>query len=76
MVRFVWNCMGSSNRTPLPACVYNTIRKEFPSDNGTYKGFEEEGEDEDDEEGEDDDEAEGDEEEEGNEVGEVSEGEE
>ena len=49
MVRFVWDCLGSSNRTPLPACVYNAIRKEFPSEDGNYKGFEEE-EDEEDEE--------------------------
>jgi len=29
-------------RTPLPACIYNAIRKEFPSETGEYKGFEEE----------------------------------
>jgi hypothetical protein len=34
--------LGSSNRTPLPACVYHAIRKEFPSEDGSYKGFEEE----------------------------------
>lgn len=36
-------------RTPLPACIYNAIRKEFPSETGSYKGFEVEEEEEEDE---------------------------
>lgn len=41
MVRFIWDCMGRSNRTPLPSCVYHAIRSQFPSQDGDYKGFEE-----------------------------------
>jgi hypothetical protein len=52
----LWNCLGSSNRIPLPACVYHEIRKEFPSDSGLYKGFEEEDDDEEEEESENDEE--------------------
>lgn len=50
--------MGNSMRTPLPACVYNAIRKKFPSDTGTYKGFEDEDEEKEEEEEEENDEEE------------------
>ncbi|KXJ07569.1 hypothetical protein AC249_AIPGENE27944 [Exaiptasia diaphana] len=52
IVRFIFDYMGNSMRTPLHACVYHTIRAKFPSD--TYKGFEDEEEvdDEEEEEGE------------------------
>lgn len=46
IVRFIWDYMGNTMRTPLPACIYNAIREKFPSDAGTYKGYEEEDEDE------------------------------
>ncbi|KAK3732017.1 hypothetical protein QZH41_016889 [Actinostola sp. cb2023] len=49
IVRFIWNYMGNM-RTPLPACIYTAIRKEFPSEHGTYTGFEEEDEEEEEEE--------------------------
>lgn len=45
-------------RTPLPACIYNAIRKKFPSDTGTYKGFEDEDEEKEEEEEEENDEEE------------------
>ncbi|XP_028518526.1 uncharacterized protein LOC114576318 [Exaiptasia diaphana] len=54
VIRFIFDYMGNSMRTPLPACVYHAIRAKFPSDN--YEGFEEEEVEE-----EDDDEDEGDE---------------
>jgi len=36
-------------RTPLPVCIYTAIRKEFPSEHGTYTGFEEEDQEEEEE---------------------------
>lgn len=47
--RLLWDYLGSSKRNPLPCCAYNAIRKAFPSDDGRYRGFEEEEEGERDE---------------------------
>ncbi|XP_015758790.1 PREDICTED: uncharacterized protein LOC107338057 isoform X1 [Acropora digitifera] len=44
--RLLWDYLGSSKRYPLPCCAYNAIRKAFPSDDGRYRGFEEEEEEE------------------------------
>ena len=44
--RLLWDYLGSSKRNPLPCCAYNAIRKAFPSDDGRYRGFEEEEEEE------------------------------
>lgn len=38
--RLVWGYTGCSKRIPLPCCVYNAIRAEFPSEQGDYHGFE------------------------------------
>ncbi|KXJ05514.1 hypothetical protein AC249_AIPGENE27450, partial [Exaiptasia diaphana] len=46
IVRFIWNYMANTMRIPLASCVYNAIRNKFPSENGNYKGFEEEEEEE------------------------------
>ncbi|CAH3137497.1 unnamed protein product [Porites lobata] len=40
--RLLWSYIGSSRRYPLPCCAYNKIRKKFPSQNGHYRGFEDE----------------------------------
>lgn len=40
--RFIWQYEGNCKRLPLPCCVYNSIRTEFPSEDGNYKGFIEE----------------------------------
>ncbi|CAH3037187.1 unnamed protein product, partial [Porites lobata] len=40
--RLLWSYIGSSRRYPLPCCAYNKIRKQFPSQNGHYHGFEDE----------------------------------
>ncbi|KAM7425176.1 hypothetical protein ABFA07_023361 [Porites harrisoni] len=40
--RLLWSYIGSSRRYPLPCCAYNKIRKQFPSQNGHYRGFEDE----------------------------------
>ncbi|XP_068690066.1 uncharacterized protein [Montipora foliosa] len=41
-VLMVWEYVGSSNRIPLPCCVYNALRKEFPiQDDEDYHGYEE-----------------------------------
>lgn len=50
VIRLIFDYMGKSNRTPLPACVYHAIRTEFPSETGVYQGFESE-EDEGDDDG-------------------------
>ncbi|CAH3179583.1 unnamed protein product [Porites lobata] len=38
--RLLWSYIGSSRRYPLPCCAYNKIRKQFRSQNGRYRGFE------------------------------------
>ena len=40
--RFIWGYMGNDVRKPLPSCIYSAIRSEFPSQDGNYKGFQEE----------------------------------
>ncbi|KAK3753694.1 hypothetical protein QZH41_013140, partial [Actinostola sp. cb2023] len=40
--RLVWEYMGYSKRLPLPCCAYNAIRGKFPSEDGEYKGYEDE----------------------------------
>ena len=45
----MWQFEGVSKRLPLPCCVYNIIRSTFPSQDGMYRGFEEEDEEEDEE---------------------------
>ncbi|XP_031556634.1 uncharacterized protein LOC116293356 [Actinia tenebrosa] len=45
--RLVWEYLGNSKRLPLPYYAYNAIRARFPSEDGEYKGFKEEEEDED-----------------------------
>ncbi|CAH3147862.1 unnamed protein product [Porites lobata] len=40
--RLLWSYIGSSRRYPSPCCTYNKIRKQFPSQNGHYRGFEDE----------------------------------
>jgi len=40
--RLLWDYLGNSKRYPLPCCAYNAIRKAFSSDDGRYRGFEEE----------------------------------
>ena len=52
--RLLWDYLGNSKRYPLPCCAYNAIRKAFPSDDGRYRGFEEEEVEEEEGEGEDD----------------------
>lgn len=42
--RLIWDYAGNSQRLPLPCCVYNAIRSEFPEDDGVYRGFQEEDE--------------------------------
>jgi len=44
--RFIWKFEGVTKRLPLPCCVYNAIRSQFPSDDGNYCGFLEEDDDE------------------------------
>ena len=41
-VRLVWQYVGISKRIPLPCCVYNSLRKKFPSNTEHFKGFEDE----------------------------------
>jgi len=41
-IRLVWEYLGASNRLPLPCCVYNSIRKTFPTETEGYQGYEEE----------------------------------
>ena len=31
--------LGAGRRTPVPSCVCWLIRRQFPSDDGTYKGY-------------------------------------
>ncbi|CAH3134487.1 unnamed protein product, partial [Porites lobata] len=40
--RLLWSYIGSSRRYPLPCCAHNKIRKQFPSQNGHYRGSEDE----------------------------------
>lgn len=40
--RLLWDHLGSSKRYPLPCCAYSEIRKQFPSEDGNYCGFEDE----------------------------------
>ena len=40
--RLLWDYLGSSKRYPLPCCAYSEIRKQFPSEDGSYHGFEDE----------------------------------
>ncbi|XP_068712622.1 uncharacterized protein [Montipora foliosa] len=40
-VRLVWEHVGASNRVPLPCCVYNSIRKTFPTTGEDFQGYEE-----------------------------------
>lgn len=42
--RLVWVYAGNAKRLPLPCCVYNAIRCEFPEEDGIYNGFLEEDE--------------------------------
>jgi hypothetical protein len=35
----IWEYQGNLKRLPLPCCVYNAIRSEFTSEDGSYKGF-------------------------------------
>ena len=55
----MYDYVGNSRRIPLPCCVYNKIRSEFPSEDKNYRGFEEE-ESEEEEEEESEEESEGD----------------
>ena len=36
--------MGCSKRVHLPCCAYKVIRRKLPSEDGQYRGFEEEDE--------------------------------
>ncbi|KAK7502897.1 hypothetical protein BaRGS_00005846 [Batillaria attramentaria] len=39
LARFIWQYLGRHIRVVLPACAVLTIRKAFPSADGTYTGF-------------------------------------
>ena len=39
LTRFVWGFLGKSIRVVLPACAVSSIRKTFPSEDGTYTGY-------------------------------------
>ena len=36
---WVYGVLGKKNRRVIPACVVNTIRREFPEESGHYEGF-------------------------------------
>ena len=40
--RLIWGYAGNDVQKALPSCIYNSIRGTFPSEDGNYKGFEEE----------------------------------
>ena len=39
VTRKMYGVMGSGRRIRLPQCVYNGVRKLFPSEDGQYMGF-------------------------------------
>lgn len=38
VVMWAWGRLGKRNRVPLPSCVLDTIRREFPAPDGQYQG--------------------------------------
>uniref|UniRef100_A0A667WI64 P2X purinoreceptor 7 intracellular domain-containing protein n=1 Tax=Myripristis murdjan TaxID=586833 RepID=A0A667WI64_9TELE len=40
VVRWAYGILGRHIRKPLPSCVVSAIRRQFPEEGGTYKGFE------------------------------------
>ncbi|KAL2098396.1 hypothetical protein ACEWY4_007603 [Coilia grayii] len=40
VVRWAFGTLGRQIRKPIPACVVAAIRKQYPEEGGTYKGFE------------------------------------